>query len=866
MRDAQSAAERLETGEAEAAPTILAQADAPPAPQAANTPPEAENMCILTAEDATLSFSVVAKDADGDPLTVTASQPESGRTEVGPDGTLVFVADDPGVQTFQYAVQDGRGGSASADATVFVNPLEDALVPPAMARVAPADLPAIAQACAAGIALETTALTGPEIQVPDPAPGQRFQIQAAPGQQIQLQSRDFVDATFLVVDGGLLIVTPDGNMAYVADFVANAQGDDPLTLSVYEGPAVPADQLLGSLQPIAFTNVGQLVPPAAGPEHGGGAAFSPYDPGDIGTGPDPLGPLLPTALGLGVPPVQFESGINGAGVDNQPPTLTLGPGQVVPVGEVTVTPEFTSGRQFPQLAERQALDGSRINGIDQGNFTLGPSADARIVFIDEVAQFKNTLGVYLIDADADRTIRSPKIVFPEIEQADRDSNQPGVRPGDGPLKRGDFVLLSQLYDPGELQEGLEFGLFLIADGATLNREDLLNGELEFLSDGQPATLNDPAPQLFSTVNGDTFEIQGNIYHSANPTPDSDLANPLNDGGRVQTVSGLEPDVSGLTASFEDFIVRSGSSDDDVNDTKIQVDLLPTQQFNFAFVPSVAPELAISDTDSGNLGGATVEIVSGQSGVDTLVITESLAGTGITALEDGSAGRVVLDGIAPIETYETVLRSIVLQAGGSLGERLVSVQIVDEEGAASDPAQISFDFSDASLLIGTDNADSPLQRIPSDGTDLISGRGGNDTLLGGAGNDLLDGGAGNDILEGGPGSDLLFGGPGNDTMTGGDDADRFFFLSLPDRGDDILDFNADEGDVLNLSALFSDVNVEIANADAFLRFTQSGADDIAVSADVDGPAAGFDFVQVVSLVDPTGVTTVQDAVASGAVAV
>ena len=79
-----------------------------------------------------------------------------------------------------------------------------------------------------------------------------------------------------------------------------------------------------------MTTVGQLVPPpATGPEHGGGAGFSPYDPGDIGTGPDPLGPLLPTALGLGVPPVQFESGINGAGEDNQPPTLTLGLGQVV---------------------------------------------------------------------------------------------------------------------------------------------------------------------------------------------------------------------------------------------------------------------------------------------------------------------------------------------------------------------------------------------------------------------------------------------------------------------------------------------------------------------------------------------------------
>jgi hypothetical protein len=853
MRDAQSAAEQLDRGQGEAAPTIVAQVDAPPAPEAANTPPEAESMCIVTAEDATLSFAVVATDADGDPLTVSASQPQSGRTEVGPDGTLLFVADEPGLQTFQYAVQDGRGGSDSADATVFVNPLEDALVPPAMARVSPADLPALAQACATGIALETTPLSGAEIQIQDPAPGQRFQIQAEPGQQIQLQSRDFVDATWLVVDGGLLIVTPDGNMAYVADFVANAQGDEPLSLSVYEGPAVSADQLLASLQPIALTTVGQLEPPAAGPEHGGGAAFSPYDPGDIGTGPDPLGPLLPTALGLGVPPVQFESGINGAGDGNQPPTITLGPSQVVPVGEVTVTPEFTSGRQFPQLTELQALDGARINGIDQGNLTLGPSADARITFIDEVAQLQNALGVYLIDEGG--TIRSPKIVFPQIEHADADPSQSAVRPGGGPLPSGEAVLLSTLYDPGELQEGLQFGLFLVADGWPLNGERL-NGELEF----QPASIHEPTPRLFSTVNGDIFEIEGEIFHSADPNPDDGLANPLNEGGDTQTASGLEASVSGLAATFEDLVLVSG--DRDFNDTVLQVDLLPVQQLNFGFVPTVAPDLDINDPESGNLSRATVEIVS-DTPADTLVITESLAGTGITALEDGSTGLVVLEGDAPVATYETILRSVVLQAGGTLGERVVSVQVVDDDGAASEPAQVTFDFSAASQIIGTGGSE-PL--LGTAGSDPISGRGGDDQISGLAGDDLLDGGEGDDILDGGPGSDLLFGGPGNDTLIGGEDADRFLLLSLPDRGDQILDFNADEGDVLDLSALFSDANVEIANADAFLQFEQSGANDIAVSADVDGPAAGFDFVQVVTLVDPTGVTTVQDAAASGAVAV
>ncbi len=713
-------------------------------------------------------------------------------------------------------------------------------------------------------------MSGAEIQLQDPIPGQRFHVQAEPGQKIELQSHDFVDATYLVVDGGLLIVTPDGNMAYVADFVPVAQGEDPLTVSLYEGPAVPANQLLESLQPIALTTVGQLVPPAAGPEHGGGASFSPYDPGGIGNGPDALGPLAPTALLLGTPPVHFESGIEGAREGNQPPTLTAGPGQVVPVGEVTVTPEFTSGRQFPTLTEQQALDTAQIYGVDQGNFTLGPSADARIAFLDEVAAFENSLGVYLIDPDS--TIHNPKMVFPRIELADADPNQPDVRPGGGPLQPGDAVQLSQLYDSSELAPGLKFGLFLIADGWTLNGERLSGDpELEFRNgDGQPAKITDPTPQLFLITDDGSVAIDGNIFHSANPTPSDGLNDLLNDGGHIQTTSGLLPDVSGLTASFEDLVLLTSSSDDDLNDTVIQVDLVPTLALRFGYVPTVAPDLNISDSDSGKLSGATVAIVSGQS-VDKLVITESLDGTGITALEDGSAGKVMLEGDASIAVYESILRSISLQAGGTLGERTVSIKVVDDQGAVSDPVKVSYDFSTASLQVDDKPGGNTLNG--DEFNNPIAGLDGDDDIAGLAGNDLLDGGEGNDFLDGGPGRDLLFGGPGNDMVMGGEDADRFFLLSLPDRGDQILDFNADEGDVLDLSALFDgpnlNGNVDVrANIDEFLQFTPSGSggNDIAVSADIDGAAPGFNSVQVVTLVDPTGVTTVQDAVNSGAVAV
>ena len=79
-----------------------------------------------------------------------------------------------------------------------------------------------------------------------------------------------------------------------------------------------------------------------------------------------------------------------------------------------------------------------------------------------------------------------------------------------------------------------------------------------------------------------------------------------------------------------------------------------------------------------------------------------------------------------------------------------------------------------------------------GTDNFSGSGlaGSDTLLGGIGNDSLAGGDGNDILVGGF---------GNDTLTGGPGIDKFTFNSPTDGTDTISDFNAGEGDQIQVSA-------------------------------------------------------------------
>jgi len=107
----------------------------------------------------------------------------------------------------------------------------------------------------------------------------------------------------------------------------------------------------------------------------------------------------------------------------------------------------------------------------------------------------------------------------------------------------------------------------------------------------------------------------------------------------------------------------------------------------------------------------------------------------------------------------------------------------------------------------------------DGNDTISSPGGNDSLLGGDGNDTiiysgggkttLSGDGGNDHLidyggntaeNGGAGNDLIEG-CGRDTMTGGTGSDTFKFIYTgPPIEVLVKDFNASQGDKLDLGQL------------------------------------------------------------------
>ncbi len=164
-------------------------------------------------------------------------------------------------------------------------------------------------------------------------------------------------------------------------------------------------------------------------------------------------------------------------------------------------------------------------------------------------------------------------------------------------------------------------------------------------------------------------------------------------------------------------------------------------------------------------------------------------------------------------------------------------------------------------------DPALNYFPESGNDRIHGEGGDDvlsagtgddTVLGGSGNDYVGGEQDNDLLFGGDGVDWLWAGAGDDTLvgSGGDiligesGADIFAFGPVTDifsSFDTVLDFNAAEGDRVDLSAVLHAHEIETTDpfgpfGEAYLTLMQGG-DDVLLFFDPD--AAGNDATTILA---------------------
>ncbi|MGI8466065.1 retention module-containing protein [Pectobacterium punjabense] len=106
-----------------------------------------------------------------------------------------------------------------------------------------------------------------------------------------------------------------------------------------------------------------------------------------------------------------------------------------------------------------------------------------------------------------------------------------------------------------------------------------------------------------------------------------------------------------------------------------------------------------------------------------------------------------------------------------------------------------------------------------GNDILNGGDGDDILFGQGGNDTLYGGAGNDLLYGGSGDDILIGGAGGDTLIGGAGADTFKWQAGDIGNDVIKDFNAKEGDRIDLSDLIGELE-QGTDISRYIRITDN----------------------------------------------
>ncbi|MCC1492985.1 calcium-binding protein [Cognatishimia sp. F0-27] len=186
------------------------------------------------------------------------------------------------------------------------------------------------------------------------------------------------------------------------------------------------------------------------------------------------------------------------------------------------------------------------------------------------------------------------------------------------------------------------------------------------------------------------------------------------------------------------------------------------------------------------GGAGSDLLEGDFGNDTL-----WGGTGTDTLDggDGQDQAVFTDASEPLHVNLLHGTAVSIEDGVDVPDLLISIEDVIG-GAAWDQ------------IYGTQGNN----RIEGQaGDDSLWGLNGGDSLFGQDGNDSLWGGSGRDMLEGGDGDDVLVGGSGADTMYGGDGADVFVIDIGSFTGDHLNDFNAAEGDLIDMSHLDADPN-------------------------------------------------------------
>lgn len=754
----------------------------------------------------------------------------------------------------------------------------------------------------------TPATVVAELDVEPLGVGERRVLEVQPGTLVTLDDPAFAPevATYVVNGNDLIVTTANGGVLVLTGFFAPT--DIPPRLSVLGAPATTPAQLLARAEEVTPPEEEAAAGPPNEPQPGegqpvrGGSEFRAYNQGDIGDGLDPLGPLGPTALVYTTDfpelnPLEFIDDGDGDGGNGPPPPPDTLPPQV----ELRAPFEATIGEQsgpafnpvttpvLPIRGAGQQIPDSEVNSVDQRNLTLDIDREVFIRFVDENSFSVDSLFVHDIGPNGE--IQNVRLVFDGVN-----------KPGD-PLSNLKETPIGTEFSIGTVTAGTKLGFVTVNDGLRLNDFANLEGgrfEVRDRLTGEPTTIFDfhdttqawQQPRVVHIADdGTVTPIRGSgTFFTADASQQTPLSNRLNPEGEGAIVSGWDDDegllVIGVEDSFTDgqrdfaglvFGVRFGS---------------PTEKV-LVIDGGGGLGALIDDPDSTEMVSATI-VLTGFDG-DRLVLDPAIAtGTGITVTRVSDT-EFTLEGLSLIENYETVISAATIEVrldDPILGERDIAVTVEDPDGNTGS-AVTSFTV-DENLIIGDGDGDGNGDGDgdgdgdgPGDGDgdgdgdtdgsgdDVIVGTSsstpgvdGNDVISGRAGDDVIDGLSGNDFIDGGDGKDTItVRGSGNNTIIGGPQPDLIILSTgsgtdvvringLSDGKDTIRNFNATEGDRLDLTSLFRDSDI---SADTFGQFVRTSAvsNGVAVQVDLDGAGGEQRFADIAVLERPVGVTPSTD---------
>lgn len=498
-----------------------------------------------------------------------------------------------------------------------------------------------------------------------PPPGQSVTIPVVPATAYQMTAPD---VTFTQQGANLVAVGPEGGQVVFEDYFTFASSDLPPALTLADGAVIPQEQIFAELGNPDLNAAEPAAGPGAGAggvaAAGGGAAFTPYDPGDIGTGlsvldllgnldpasevPDPpqepgvidfaegtvsievitetVVPDVPGGIPSGVYSGAFEDGRPNAHVGDNTYTAPVLNVIFTPADDETVDQTTLTG--FPIGVQLTLTDGTIIDitSLDQevivpGGLETGiritqlpENSDADFVVTAAVEISDTTTGVQTATIIASGTVVVDAVADQAIfETGNVSANEDNAT---GPGADGNYA-------DGQPRFGIGFS----AQVADQDGSEELTAVSLVLSGFMAATLAEGVALVWNgtaLADGDTIEIPAEIFNSSG-TPDA--------GSVFMSVGIVTNEAGEIVVTLTS---ASGGGDDaqilSIDLAGLQVQLPQHSDDDFSVAATVtSSETNLSDTELTDLNNTAQHTQTFD--VEVLAVADAATGVGLAEISD-----------------------------------------------------------------------------------------------------------------------------------------------------------------------------------------------------------------------------------------